>query len=94
MMCYSILLLVLVLFIITNTTIMIIIIIVIFFFFFLLLLLLRLDLVGAAVRVVAEDAPWLRTNGVNTNGAAAEVMNIDRLGKKVRPVTFGEIKVC
>ena len=36
---------------------------------------------------------WLRTNGVNTNRAAAKVMNFDRLGKKVRPGTFGKIKV-
>ena len=36
---------------------------------------------------------WLRTIGVNTNGAAAKVMNFDRLGKKVRPGTFGKIKV-
>ena len=36
---------------------------------------------------------WLRTNGVNTNGAAAKEMNFDRLGKKVRPGTFGNIKV-
>ena len=35
---------------------------------------------------------WLRTNGVNTSGAAAKVMNFDRLGKKVRPGTL-EIKV-
>ena len=35
---------------------------------------------------------WLRTNGVNTNGAAAKVINFDRLGKKVRPGTFGNIK--
>ena len=27
--------------------------------------------------------PWLRTNGVNTNGAAAKVMNFDKLWKKV-----------
>ena len=32
---------------------------------------------------------WLRTNGVNTNGAAAKVMNFDRLRKKVRPGTLG-----
>ena len=37
--------------------------------------------------------PWFRTNGVSTNGAAAEVMNVDRLGKKVRPGTFGNIKI-
>ena len=34
---------------------------------------------------------WLPTNGVSTNGAAAEVMDFDRLGKKVRPGTFGRI---
>ena len=28
------------------------------------------------------DGHWLRTNGVNTNGAAAKAMNFDRLGKK------------
>ena len=36
---------------------------------------------------------WLRTNGVNTNGAAAKVVNFDRLGKRVHPVTFGEINI-
>ena len=36
---------------------------------------------------------WLRTHGVNTIGAAAKVVNFDRLGKKVRPGTFGKIKV-
>ena len=35
----------------------------------------------------------LRTNGFNTNGAAANVMNFDRLGKKVRPGTFGNIQI-
>ena len=35
---------------------------------------------------------WLRTNAVNINGAA-KVMNFDRLGKKVRPGTFGNIQV-
>ena len=31
---------------------------------------------------------------VNTNGAAAKVVNFDRLGKKIRPGTsFGKIKV-
>ena len=38
-------------------------------------------------------ASWLRTNGVNTNGAAAKVINLDRLAKRVRPGTFGKIKV-
>ena len=37
--------------------------------------------------------PWLRTNGVNPNGAAAKVVKFDRLGKKVRPGTFGRIGV-
>ena len=36
---------------------------------------------------------WLRTNGVNAYGAAAEVMSFDGSGKKVRPGTFGKIKV-
>ena len=36
---------------------------------------------------------WLRTNGVNANGAAAKVTNFDRLVKKVRPGTSGKIKV-
>ena len=39
------------------------------------------------------DLGWLRTNGVNTNGAAAKVMNFDRLGEQVRPGTFGKIQV-
>ena len=41
----------------------------------------------------AARRPWLLTNGVNTNGAAAKVMNWDRLEKKVRPGTFGKIEV-
>ena len=36
---------------------------------------------------------WLRTNGVNTNGAAAKVVDFDGLGEKVRPDTFGGIRV-
>ena len=36
---------------------------------------------------------WLRTNRVNTNGAAAKVRSCFGLGKKVCPDTFGEIKV-
>ena len=36
---------------------------------------------------------WLRTNGVSTDGAAARVMNFDRLWKKVLPGTFGNTKV-
>ena len=35
---------------------------------------------------------YMRTNGVNTNGAAAKVMNSDRLGEKVRPDTLLEGK--
>ena len=47
------------------------------------------------VQVPVQPAPmrWLRTNGVNTNGATAEVMHFVRLGKKVRPGTFGKTKV-
>ena len=37
---------------------------------------------------------WLRTNGVNTNGAAEEVMFFFYgFGKKARPGTFGKINV-
>ena len=36
---------------------------------------------------------WLRTTGVNTNGAVAKVINYDRLGKKVRPGTPWKINV-
>ena len=36
---------------------------------------------------------WLQTNGVDANGAAAKVIYFDRSGKKVRPGTFGKIKV-
>ena len=43
--------------------------------------------------VVHEPIPWLRTNGVNTNGAAAKEMSFGRLGKKVCPGTFGKTKV-
>ena len=35
-------------------------------------------------RVRKMRASWLRTKEVNTNGAAAKVMFLDRLGKKVR----------
>ena len=40
-----------------------------------------------------RTAPWSRTSGVSTNGAAAEAMNFDRLGEKVHPGTFGNVKV-
>ena len=36
---------------------------------------------------------WLRTNGVNTNGAAARVMNVDRFGKKVTHWHFGKSNI-
>ena len=43
---------------------------------------------------VQHEVPRLRTNGVNTTGAAAKVMNFDRLsGTKIRPGIFGNIKV-
>ena len=38
-------------------------------------------------------ACWLRTNGVNTNGAAANVKMFDRLGKEARPGTFGNSRL-
>ena len=35
---------------------------------------------------------WTNSNGVNTNGAAAnDVTNVDGLGEKVRPGTSGKI---
>ena len=34
----------------------------------------------------------MRTNGVDTNGAAAKLRSFDRLGEKVRPGTFENIK--
>ena len=36
--------------------------------------------------------PWLRTNGVDTDGAAAKVMKFDRLGGKGTLWHFGEDK--
>ena len=36
---------------------------------------------------------WLQTNGANTNGAAAKVIVVARLGKKVCPGTFVKINV-
>ena len=52
-------------------------------------------MVGMAAFCAAHNFPrnWLRTYEVDTSGAAAKVMNFDRLGKKVRPGTAGEIKV-
>ena len=46
-----------------------------------------------AKRMRAVVLSWLRTDGVNTDGAAAKVVTFDRLGKKVSPGTFYEIKV-
>ena len=40
----------------------------------------------------AGRGPWLRTDGVNTNGAAAKVTNYGTLETKVRPGTSGKIK--
>ena len=36
-----------------------------------------------------QSMPWLRTDGVSTNGAAAEVMNVDRLGKRYALALLG-----
>ena len=46
-----------------------------------------------ATETVTEQG-GLRTKGVSTKGAAAKVMKFDSLGKKVRPGTFGDIKIC
>ena len=49
---------------------------------------------GEAAHARDRVVPWLRTNGVDTDGVAAKVIiNVDRLWKKVRPGTFGMIKV-
>ena len=40
-----------------------------------------------------HTAPWLRTNEVSTNGAAAKVINFDRLRQKICPGTLGNITV-
>ena len=49
---------------------------------------------GSGGRSTANSCSnWLRTNGVNTNGAEAKVTKFDRLGKKACPGTSGEIKV-
>ena len=50
--------------------------------------------VGHAFHHIYIYKPWLRTDGVNTNGAAAKGMNLGRLGKKARPGTFGKVKVA
>ena len=48
---------------------------------------------SAGAKTLKTEKPWLRTNGVNTNGAAAKVMNFDRVGRQVHPGPFGMIKV-
>ena len=48
---------------------------------------------GVPVCELPKSNTWLRTNGANTNGAAAKVIMFDSLGEKVRPGTFGNIKV-
>ena len=40
---------------------------------------------GLPLKAAEEVTPWLRTNGVSTNGAAAEVTSFDRLGEKGTP---------
>ena len=52
------------------------------------------DPAARALAVARFDSPllWLRTNGVNTNGAAAEVIFFDRLGAKGTPWHFWEDK--
>ena len=50
-------------------------------------------IVSGMFQWIVDATPWWRTNGVRTNGAAAKVMDFDGLGKKVRPGTFGKIKL-
>ena len=50
----------------------------------------RLDTINILEIVYLQRRPWLRTNGVSANGAAAEVMNSDRLGEKGTPWHFWE----
>ena len=51
------------------------------------IIIIMITIIVIVIIVVIND--WLRTNGVNTNGAAAKVMSFDRLGEKVRPGTLG-----
>ena len=56
---------------------------------------------GAGITAAADTTLGLQSilvkgfyfYSVNANGAAAKVMTLDRLGKKVRPGTLGKIKV-
>ena len=53
----------------------------------------RGDLASGVTRGVNTRHVWLRTHGVDTNGAAAKVIKLDRLlGEKICPGTFGKIK--
>ena len=39
------------------------------------------------------DLPWLRTNGVNTNGVAAKkVVVVSQIGEEYMPWHFGEMR--
>ena len=49
--------------------------------------------VGGRGFLLHRCVPWLRTHGVNTNRAAAKVINFDRLGKKVCPGSAGKINM-
>ena len=52
------------------------------------------ELRDGGLEVVGDQrGPWLRTNGLNINGAAAKVMSFDRLWKKMSPGTFAKTKV-
>ena len=48
---------------------------------------------GTLAGEVQHRHPWLRTNGVNANGAAAKVYVWGGLEKRVCPGNFGNIKV-
>ena len=73
--------------------VIIIIVIVVIVVIVVILVIVVITAVGSAGGPSRRAPFWLRRNGVNTNGAAAKVIYVDRLGNRVRPGTFGNIKV-
>ena len=57
------------------------------------LLVIVIVIVIVIVMVIGTVTVTVTVTVINTNGAAAKVMIFDRLGKKVRPGTFGKLKV-
>ena len=75
--------------IIIITTIVITMIMMIIVTIIIIIIVLRIILLLLLIIILS----WLRTSRVDTNGVAAKVMIVDRLGEKVRPGTFGKINV-